>query len=140
MKPDLVINVIEVLKTVAPIFLIIFLGTYLRSRGFFQDEFVREANRLAFYAAIPALLFREVATSSLAANMQPVVVLTTFGAVIMITVIVALLARVAHVPPRHAGSFIQVAFHGNVGYVGWPWPITFSATAAWGWRLFWSGS
>ena len=48
------------LGAVMPILALMLLGFFLRRRGFFDDAFLRTANRLVFRVALPVLLFYNV--------------------------------------------------------------------------------
>ncbi|MFP4389131.1 MAG: AEC family transporter, partial [Desulfococcaceae bacterium] len=48
----------EILQTIVPIFLIVALGGFARKKGFLPPEFFGPANRLVYFLAIPALIFR----------------------------------------------------------------------------------
>ncbi|MBT8331861.1 MAG: AEC family transporter, partial [Deltaproteobacteria bacterium] len=54
------------LTTIIPIFVIILLGWMLRNFGFMQVAFIEPANRLVYYIAIPAMVFRSISKASLA--------------------------------------------------------------------------
>jgi len=53
------------LTTIVPIFLLILLGLCAKQRGFMPPEFLGPANRLVFYLAIPAMIFRSISKASL---------------------------------------------------------------------------
>ncbi len=46
---------------ILPIFLVIAIGIGAQKTGFLPSEFLGPGNRLAFYIAIPAMLFRAIA-------------------------------------------------------------------------------
>ena len=58
----------DILKTIAPIFIIIAFGYVLKSRKMLSDAFVSEANRFVFRFPLPFLIF----TGILKANMKDV--------------------------------------------------------------------
>jgi predicted permease len=107
-----------VVTTIVPIFVVIFMGAIARQRGFIPDNFLAPANRLVYYLAIPAMIFRAVATTSLKLNFHS-------GLLVVTLIVVGIgfglswgLARlmVARRPDR--GTFVQCGFHGHIGYVG----------------------
>jgi predicted permease len=69
----------DIFKTILPIFVIIFLGWSLRHLDFMQEGFVKPANRLVYFVAIPAMIFREIATAELAEHFRLVLVAATLG-------------------------------------------------------------
>ena len=55
----------NIVATIIPIFVIIVLGWLARAYGFMQPEFLQQANRLVFYLAIPAMVFRSISKTFL---------------------------------------------------------------------------
>ena len=108
----------NIIATIIPIFVIILLGWAARSYGFIRSEFIEPANRLVFYLAIPAMVFRSISKASLDRQFDFQVVTLALLSVCMVFVIGALITRFAHIPSRQRGSFIQNSFHGNLGYIG----------------------
>ncbi len=74
-----VYSMADILKTILPIFVIIFLGWSLRRLDFMQEGFVKPANRLVYFVAIPAMIFREIATAELAEHFRLVLVAATLS-------------------------------------------------------------
>ncbi len=108
----------DVLNTLAPVFLVIALGAILRRAKFISDALIKGANRLVYWVGLPALLFHKLAESQELDR--------AFGNVFLITVIgmtacVAvgyLVAAVLRLPPARIGAFVQATFRGNLAYVG----------------------
>ncbi|MGA6925052.1 MAG: AEC family transporter [Desulfosarcina sp.] len=48
----------HILSTIIPIFSLVILGAIARKRGFLPAAFLEPANRLVYYLAIPAMIFR----------------------------------------------------------------------------------
>ncbi len=61
----------HIVTTIIPIFILVILGTIARSKGFLPPEFLGPANRLVFYLAIPAMIFRAIANASLTRQFNP---------------------------------------------------------------------
>ena len=108
----------EILKTIVPIFVIIFLGWSLRQIHFMQEGFLKPANRLVYYVAIPAMIFREIAEAELVQHFSLVLVATTLVPLILVALIGLILVRVIKLQRYRVGSFLQCSFHGNLGYIG----------------------
>jgi predicted permease len=68
---------LHVLYTTGPIFVIILLGWSLKARGFLPSHMIGPLNRLVYYLAIPAMVFREVAQAPFHAHFQPLLLGTT---------------------------------------------------------------
>ena len=108
----------EILNTIIPIFMVIVLGWFARQRGFLPAEFLVPANRLVFYIAIPAMVFGAIAKSSLKVNFNPQVLGVTLGTILIVFGLTCVVGKMLHLPPQRSGSFVQSAFHGNLGYIG----------------------
>jgi predicted permease len=108
----------NILITIVPIFMVIFVGLALRPFGLMEEGFVRPANQLVYYVAIPAMLFRQVSAAALADYFSVPVV----GAAVLPPVVFFLagtvLTRIAAFPRQRAGTLLQCSFHGNLGYIG----------------------
>ncbi len=108
----------HIITTILPIFIVIFLGFFLRHRGMISKDFVDQANRLVYTIAIPAMLFSAISKSSFTAQVDVKVVIITLSA-IFITGLVAWMAALVLIDNHQTrGSFIQTSFQGNLGYVG----------------------
>lgn len=108
----------DIISTIIPIFIIIFLGIFARHKGFLSQDFLHQANRLVYYIAIPAMIFSAIAKSSLKTQFHPGVILITLATVCLIVPAAWLVARLVDIAPSSKGSFIHSAFHGNLGYIG----------------------
>ncbi len=107
-----------ILNTILPIFLIIFLGWIFHLRGFLPREFLAPGNRLVFYMAIPAMIFQAVAKASLSTQFDVRVALTTLGAVLAVFALTWSISAFIPVDRQgQRGTFVQTAFHGNIGYI-----------------------
>jgi hypothetical protein len=109
---------INVATTIIPIFVIIILGWLARIYGFIRADFISPANRLVFYLAIPAMVFRSVSRASLSSQFDGRVVILAVLSVCIVFGIAWFLAKKTALPPGLRGSFIQNSFHGNIGYIG----------------------
>ena len=110
----------QILDTLAPVFLMIAVGAGLQQSGFVSENFLKEANRVTYWLGLPALLFSQLAGSFHQSG----------GAGLMLTVmlIATLLAILAgygaagllRVPGAVTGTFVQGGFRGNLAFVGLP--------------------
>jgi len=109
----------EVATTIIPIFMLIILGAGVRRLGFMKAEFVAAANRLVFYLAIPALVFRALTKASLRTEFDSLAVIMMMAAVLIVVgfAIVLIFCRKSKDGPL-SGTFAQAAIHGNLGYIG----------------------
>lgn len=124
----------QILDILAPVFLMIGLGSALQASKFVSVNFLKEANRITYWLGLPALLF-----SQLAGSVQHEMggARAMLGAMLLATALVTLagyaVAWMLRVPGPVAGTFVQGGFRGNLAFVGLP--IIYSLpdeTLAWG--------
>lgn len=108
-----------VFNTLAPVFLLIALGAVLFRARFLTPELTKGVNRLAYWVALPALLFQNTAAAgSLGGGGR--LVLAMGIALLAVTALAYAGARLLRLPPVAAGTFVHVAMRGNVSFVGVP--------------------
>ena len=109
----------RIIVTIIPIFMLIGLGAGVRRLGFITDDFVGSANRLVFYLAIPALVFRALCRAALRSEFDPAAVFLMLAAVGLVTALAVACNnwRRDHDGPL-SGTFAQASIHGNLGYIG----------------------
>jgi malate permease and related proteins len=109
------------MKTIAiilPIFIIIAAGWLARKRDFIPETFIGPANRIVYYFAIPAMIFRAISTASFHDEFSSRVLVITLACILVISVIAWAATRTKKMPKSLRGTFIQSSFHGNLGYIG----------------------
>ena len=109
---------LNVVYTIIPIFIVILLGWFLRWRDILPSHLISPLNRIVYYLAIPALIFRAVASSSFEANFSPLLLAGTLIPLVVVLIIGAGLGRLYSVTRHDLGTFTQTCFHGNLGYIG----------------------
>ncbi len=110
----------QILNTLAPVFLMIALGAGLQRSKFVSENFLKEANRVTYWLGLPALLFSQLASSfhkASGAGLMLTSMLVATGLVILVGYGVA---RLLKVPTTAAGTFVQGGFRGNLAFVGLP--------------------
>lgn len=107
-----------IIHTIVPIFMIVLLGWTVRARGFVSPEFFGPANRLVYYLAIPAMIFRSISSASIGENFHGSALFLTLAALVISYGMSWLSCRLRNISPKLAGTFIQSAGHGNLGYIG----------------------
>ncbi len=107
---------------ILPIFLVIALGFWGGRKGLFPAQFIAPANRLAFYLAIPALVFRAVGRAPLADAWQPLPALAGVAAQLITWLLALLAVRLTlarnSAPPASRASWLQATVHGNQAILG----------------------
>ena len=108
----------NIITTIIPIFIIIIIGWFARWRGFIPPEFISPANRLVYYIAIPAMIFHSISKASLKTQFDAAVLAITLFSVLAVFAVAWSAGRIIRVRRGQRGTFIQTAFHGNLGYIG----------------------
>lgn len=107
-------------NTLLPLILLIGLGAALSRIRFLGPQFSADLNKLAFWIALPALLFRSAAGASEASAAT----WWLLAVMLVSTVLVAALgwwcSRLLGVPVNGQGTFVQSAFRGNLAFIGIP--------------------
>ncbi len=109
-----------ILDTLAPVFLVIGLGAALQRFKLVPRDFLKDANKLAYWVGLPALLVHDLSASPLAfgaaRSMLGVTILGAFCAV----AVGYLAARLLRIPALSVGTFVQGSFRGNLAFMGLP--------------------
>lgn len=109
---------LAIVQTIAPIFTVILLGLVLRNRGFLPGSLLGPLNRLVYYIAIPAMIFKEISQAPFSRLFDPRLVISMCLCVLAAMAISLVLARIFRLSGGPVGTFAQASFHGNIGYVG----------------------
>ena len=108
------------LNTLIPLLALITLGAALRRWNFAPPSFFREANRLLYWIALPALLFYQTAEATIQGGAALRVFLTLLAGMAASIVLGYLVAFWLRLPRTSVGAFVQGAYRSNLAYVGLP--------------------
>lgn len=108
----------KTISIILPIFIIIAAGWLARKRHFIPDAFIGPANRMVYYFAIPAMIFRAVSRASFHDEFSSRVLMITLVCILAMSVIAWAVTIAGKMPRTLRGTFIQSSFHGNLGYIG----------------------
>ncbi|MBF7096622.1 AEC family transporter [Alkalibacter mobilis] len=111
-------NLIFSLGVAAPIFLVMLTGYILKKTGWIDEHFVKTANRLIFYIALPIKLFNDVRAVDLSEMLDFGFYLFIMAGVILSVVFAWMVSFFLIKDQSLRGSFIQGSFRGNFLYVG----------------------
>ncbi len=110
----------QVLETLLPLALLIALGSALAHIRFLGATFIADLNKLAFWVALPALIFT---TANHDTPFGPEM-WRLFGVMVAATFLIALLAWATsfalRMPVQTRGTLVQAAFRGNLAYIAIP--------------------
>lgn len=110
-------NLIFCLNATVPVFLLMLFGIFFRKIGLFRDEFVKTLNKFVFSAALPALLFEDLASVDFASAWNGSFVLFCFLATLAsIAISIGLSFLLKDRSLR--GEFIQGAYRSSAALLG----------------------
>ncbi|MDR1416191.1 MAG: AEC family transporter, partial [Prevotellaceae bacterium] len=105
-------------NSVLPVFVLIAIGWIIRRQGMMPQSVVGTINSIAFNVAFPALLFREMAQTSIAQVFHPVFVIYGVGGTVLIFALTWLGAEFFIKDKAAIGAFVQGSFRGNYAIMG----------------------
>jgi len=108
----------DIITTIIPIFAVIILGWFASDRGFIPPEFLGPANRLVYYIAIPAMIFRSISRSSFTTQFDIKVLIFTLLSILVIFGLAWCAGLIFRIKRKQMSAFVQDSFHGNLGYIG----------------------
>lgn len=123
----------QILNTLAPVFLMIAVGAVLQKTKFVSPNFLKEANRVTYWLGLPALLFSQLAGSFHQSDGAGLMLTGMLAGTLLVIAAGYGVAWLLRVPGVAAGTFVQGGFRGNLAFVGLP--IIFSlpdSPLAWG--------
>lgn len=111
-------NFIFSINATVPIFLVIFLGWLLMKLHVINEEFANVANKYVFKVALPVLLFRDIATTSILQDMDIRFVLFCFLGTIIMFALVWVFALIYCKDKTMLGAFVQGSARGSAAVLG----------------------
>ncbi len=107
-----------ILNALAPVFLVIALGTVLRRARFVSDEVLGGMSRLAYWVGMPCLLVHKIARASFDGAGSFDTFWLVFIGMIAGMIVSGALARAMRMGREQVGAFIQACFRSNLAFVG----------------------
>ena len=107
----------NIVNTIIPIFALIIMGWAAKKKGFMPPEFLAPANRLVYYLAIPAMIFRAISRTDFYAQFNSRVLACTLIAILAVFVVAWIAGLIFRISRMQIGTFIQTSVHGNLGYI-----------------------
>jgi len=111
-------NIIFTTSVVAPAFIIIFLGMFLKQRGVIDEKFNAVTSKVVFNVAMPALLFQKLSSIPLSEIFDLRQVVFVAVALCAIFALAWLISFFICKNGSDQGAFIQGAFRGNFAILG----------------------
>ena len=122
-------NFIFSINAVAPLFLVLFLGYTFKKMDFISGGFVSSGNKMVFYVALPAALFRSVYSAELGELLDLRFAAFAVGASLVGFFGIWLFAALFIKSKPIRGAFAQGAFRGNFAFLGMPLLISLAGEA-----------
>ena len=110
----------QILETLAPLALLIALGSGLAHIRFLGEPFIADLNKLAFWIALPALIFTSASSGSGAAGHLWQIFGVMAAGTFLITLMAWATSYALRMPTNTRGTLAQSAFRGNLAYIGVP--------------------
>ncbi|MFO7965639.1 MAG: AEC family transporter [Desulfobacterales bacterium] len=107
----------DIINTIVPIFSVIFIGWFAHRKHFFPRSFLEPANRIVFYIAIPAMIFRAVSNTSFSRNFNPDLLAVALISLTLIYLLSWAGGVFLNLKKGSLGSFVQSSSHCNIGYI-----------------------
>ncbi len=105
-------------SAIFPLFFVILLGFFVKRIRLINDEFIRPANRLIFYIAIPSLLFIKISQSPFHKAFKARLILSVLLPIVLGWLLGLIVLNFLNLERKKKGSFLQISSHGNIGYIG----------------------
>ena len=103
---------------IAPIFIIVFLGAWLRKKHFVNDEFLSVCDKLVFKICLPCLLFLNIADTNISESLNFKLIIFCIVAVTLTAFIPCLFMPLFIRDKAKCGAFIQGSFRSNAAILG----------------------
>lgn len=111
-------NFIFSINATIPIFLVILLGWFLMKIHIITEEFANVANKYVFKVALPVLLFRDIASTSILDDLDVKFVLFCFFGTIIMFGLVWVFALIYCKDRTMIGAFVQGGARGSAAVLG----------------------
>ncbi len=109
-----------IFETLAPILLLITVGSVLAHLRFLGRDFISDLNKLVFWVTLPALIFVGVAQIGHAGGQTAKLIAALSASTIVVLALGWLAGRFLKLSGAGVGTLAQGAFRGNLAYIGIP--------------------
>lgn len=110
----------HIFDVLVPVMLLIALGSVLARIRFIGPELIGGLNKLTYWVALPALIFRAAAHAGTPPASSLWIALAVTAATLAALALAAALSGVLRLPAHERRTFIECAFFGNLAYIGLP--------------------
>ena len=106
----------DIFSVTAPVYILVFIGMYLKRNGLVTPEFISVGSTLVYKVTMPLLLFLAIGKADLRTDVDLNTIVFYTVAVIGSILIFSLIAKLS-LRPEHQPVFVQGAFRGNHGII-----------------------
>lgn len=106
-------------NSIMPLILLILLGYFLKTKGFFSDGFLATGNKLVFYVLLPVLLFKNISDIEDISEI-PMDVVGYMVVIIIVLLLFGWLMTLFIHDPKQKGVIHQCIFRSNFALIGVP--------------------
>jgi len=110
----------HIFNVLFPVMVLIALGSGLTRIGFMGREFIGGLNKLTYWVALPALIFRAAASAGTPPVSSLWISLAVAAATLSALGIAVALAAILKQPAHERRTFVECAYFGNLAYIGLP--------------------
>lgn len=112
-----ILRSMSVLNAIFPIFVLLFLGSALKTLNIVNDTFIKTSDKLVYYIFFPAMLFWKIGSAAYEMDMAVDLCLAGILAVFIVYLISLVLIQTLPVQRFQAGAFSQACYRFNT-YIG----------------------
>lgn len=113
-------NLLFSINTVAPVFIIVFLGIFLRWKKIVDENFAKMASGLSFKIALPVMLFDDISKTDFRSVFDLGMIFFAVAGIFLVYAVSSAVTPFFVREPRSRGSLIQGVFRGNYAILGLP--------------------
>lgn len=113
-------NLLFSINSVVPIFIMVFFGIIFKRRGVINDNFTTVSSDIVFKIALPALLFKDVASTDFKSVLDINLILFSLVGTIILFLVLYAICPLFIGCSRTKGAFIQGVFRSNYAILGIP--------------------
>jgi predicted permease len=111
---------LQILGTLFPVFVTIFIGWILARTQFISKHFLDELNKFVYWITLPCLILSSLSnTGSLPKDALPSFMILLLASIILL-VATFLFSKLSKMEKHKIGTFAQASFRGNLAFIGIP--------------------
>ena len=113
-------NLVISVEAVAPMFIVMAVGVFVRRKGFINEQEVKRVNRMIFLVLFPALMFNNLYGKELSDAFNPRLAAFAVGMLAAIYIATVVFVLKVEKSPKSRGAMIQAIYRSNFVIMGIP--------------------